>query len=392
MYDLQNFTNIELALAGGFVGFFLIHILFLLVVYMRPYRKLRRKKEIPNTNPPVSIIVYANNDSENLSLHLPFLLTQDYPQYEVIVVNDGLVSEIEDVLKLLVAKHKNLYHTYIPDESKYLSRRKLALTVGIKAAKYDVLLFTEADCKPASSKWIGSMMSNYDEQTEVVLGFCSYGSHKEFFHKMVAYDNLVCGLQCLSSALAHSPYTGNGRNMSYRKEQFFKHKGYSRSLTIHAGDDDLFINEITNRKNTRVEYSSGSVMERAKIESYSIWKEMKVSRAGTRRFYKGGALFRYRFASAIFFLFMILGASVAYFGAIGGNTILIGVSVLLYLLHFMTKAIIFNKSARMLNQKPLTMWLPLMEIIMPIYNIYASIYRSLRGKNDYTFTMNHIKR
>ena len=391
MYNLLDFTDIELAIAGGFVGFFFIHFLFLLVVYMRPYRNLKKKKEVSSTNPPVSVIVYANNDSENLSLYLPFILSQDYPQYEVIVVNDGLVSEIEDVITLLKAEHENLYHTYIPDGAKYLSRKKLALTVGIKAAKHDVLLFTEADCKPISSEWIASMMSNYDEQTEVVLGFCSYGSHKGFFHKLVAYDNLVCGLQSLSLAIAHSPYTGNGRNLSYRKEQFFKHKGYSRSLNIHAGDDDLFINEIANSKNTRVEYSLGSIMERARVESYSIWKEMKVSRAGTRRFYKGNALFRYRFASAIFFLFLISGAGVAYLGAIG-NVILIGIAVLLYLLHFMTKAIIFNKSAKMLNQKPLTIWLPLMEIIMPIYNMYVSIYRLFRGKSDYTFTMTHLKR
>jgi len=388
MCELLKLTETELIVAGVFVGLFLIHLLFLLVVYLRPYRRLRKKKEMSVASPPVSVIVYVNNESENLRKNLPSLLTQDYPDYEVIVVNDGSTDESDDVLKLLKAEYSRLYHTYIPEDTKYLSRKKLALTVGVKAARHDILLFTEVDCKPFNSGWVASMAANYyDEKTEVVLGFCAYGSYGGFFHKLVAYDNLVCGLQYLSSALARSPYTGSGRNLSYRKENFFSHKGYSKSLNLRTGDDDLFINEVATSSNTRVEYSLDSIMEMVKVKSFSIWKEMKVSRAGTRRFYRGWALFRYRFASTIFFMFLLTGLAIACYLGATGKYFLIAFPVLLYLLHFITKAIIFHKSAKMLKQKPLTFLLPLLEIITPLFNIYARIDHLARGKSDYTFRM-----
>jgi hypothetical protein len=97
----------------------------------------------------------------------------------------------------------------------------------------------------------------------------------------VAYDNLLGGLQYLSEALVNKPYTGNGRNLAYRKDEFFQHKGYSHSLSLHAGDDDLFVNEVATERNTRVEYSPDSITLMMPIERFSIWKEMKVSRAAT---------------------------------------------------------------------------------------------------------------
>lgn len=386
MKELLTFTEIDFIVSGTLAGLFVIQLLFLLVVYLRPYRKGQKKKKgaEPDAQPPVSIIVYAKNESENLRENLPFLLSQDYHDYEVIVVNDGSTDESEQVLKLLKAEHEHLYHTYIPEEARYLSRRKLALTVGIKAAKNNVLLFIEANCKPLSAGWVKEMAANFVEGKTITLGFCAYGHHKGFFHRLVAYDNLLSGLQYLSAALAKSPYAGSGRNLAYTKEEFFRHKGYYKSLNLHAGDDDLFVNEAANGKNTRVEYSHESITEMQRIGSFSVWKEMKVSRAATRRFYKGWALCRYRFDSWMFFFFMLALAASVYIG-ITGNGLTAVFGGLLYLLLLALKISVFRKSAKMLRQKPVTFLFPVLEIVSPLFSLYVRVYRFFRGKNDFTF-------
>ena len=149
------------------------------------------------------------------------------------------------------------------------------------------------------------MVGGYTPETSIVLGYCKYSNYKGFFHKLIAYDNLLTGLRYLSSALSHHPYTGNGRNLSYRKELFFKHKGYYQSLNLHAGDDDLFINEASTKENTKVIYTPDSLTEMDQIERFGIWKEMKVSRAATQRYYKGSALTFYHLESTCFFLFQV---------------------------------------------------------------------------------------
>lgn len=382
--ELLVFNNIELSLAGITAGLFIIQLLYYLVTYARPLRKAKKAKTYRTDCPPVSVIVYAKNESENLRQYLPSLLCQEYPEYEIIVVNDGSTDESDEILNLFENEYKHLYHTYIPEDVKYLSRKKLALTVGIKAAKYDILLFTEANCQPISKNWISAMARNYTDNISIIIGYCAYTHYKGFFHKLVAYDNLINGLQYISSALVDHPYTASGRNLSYKKELFFSKKGYSKSLSLHAGDDDLFINESATSTNTKIEYTPESITEMAKIERFSIWKEMKVSRAATQRYYKGWGLTFYRAenqSSSLFFLSVI--ASIV--TGIYGNWLISILGIVLYFLRFTIKAVILRKSALMLQQKPFTGWLPLLELIRPIFNLYVRIYRIFRGKNDYTF-------
>lgn len=387
------FTKLEAGLAGVATLLFIIQAVYYMVAYARPLRTARRlQPDRPLRDyPPVSIIVYAKNESENLRKHLPDLLTQDYPEYEVIVINDGSTDESDEVLKTLSNRYKHLYHTYIPEDAKYLSRKKLSLTLGIKAAKYDLLLFTEANCRPLTPLWIQAMTEAYrGEKTEIVLGFCAYRYYKGFFHKLVAYDNLFTGLQSLASALTHHPYTGNGRNLSYRKYLFFEHKGYSHSLYLHAGDDDLFINEAATTGNTEAAYTPDSLTEMAPIEYFSIWKEMKVSRAATQKYYKGRQLAFYRMGETCFFVFFLSIVSLVILG-MQGNLWLIAWGISLYLFHYLLKVVLFYRSARLFGQKPLLGWLPLLELAQPVFNLYVRIYRLFRGQKDYTFRLGNTR-
>lgn len=369
---------------------FIIQLFFYFICFARPFRARKKDKvqyePAGKEQPPVSVIVYAKNESENLKRFLPEILKQEYPTYEVIVVNDGSTDESDNILKSLNNTYPHLYHTYIPEEVKYLSRKKLALTVGIKAAKYDILLFTEANCRPASNLWIQKMAQNFTPGTDIVLGIGAYENKKGFLHKLAAYDNMITGLQYLSSALRHQPYMGSGKNLAYRKELFFQHKGYYKSLNLHAGEDDLFINEIANKKNTKVELSGESITQMAPYERFKVWKEMKVSKAATLRHIKGGATTFYKLGILNRMLFSA-GVLALVITGIFSNPLLIGAGVLFYLLWYLTQAIILKKSAKMFHQQTMTGWLPLLNIILPAYNIYIYIYRIFRGKNDYTFRL-----
>lgn len=387
MNDMFLFSPAEIILTAATAALFVVQLSYYLVTYARPLRRAKRQKAEENgTKPAVSVVVYAKNESENLREHLPKILNQDYPEYEVIVVNDGSTDESDEVLKTFENDYPRLYHTYIPADIKYLSRKKLALTIGIKAAKHDTLLFTEADCFPTDAGWISAMVKGYSANVSIVLGFAAYGSYKGFFHKMVAYDNLMTGLQYISSALAGSPYAGDGRNLSYRKELFFSHKGYYKSLNLHAGDDDLFVNESATARNTRVVYSPESITEMARVDYFKMWKEMKVSRAATQRFYKGWDLAFFRMESISCFLFLACVIACVAVGVMG-NWIVSASAVLLFIIRFACKAVVMHKSAVMLRQRPLTGAMFLLEIILPLFNLYVKIYRMFNGKNDYTFRL-----
>ncbi|MGM9759631.1 MAG: glycosyltransferase [Parabacteroides sp.] len=385
------FNTWEWSLSGVTLLLWLIQLVYTLVTYARPVRSLRQKPVSPPPTawPPVSVVIYTKNESENLQQNLPAVLTQNYPTFEVIVVNDGSTDESDEVLKHFSLTYPHLYHTYIPEDAKYLSRKKLAVTVGIKAAHYETLLFTEADSRPASTDWIRSMVCGYrSAQSRIVLGFCAYKSHHGFFHKQVAFDNLKHGLEYLSSALKRHPFAGCGRNLSYQKSLFFEHKGFARSLNLQAGEDDLFVNETADSRNTEVQLSPESLTEMVSFRHFSTWKESQVSRAATQKAYRGSQRFYYAgqelglllyLATSLFCLIISI-----YHHHWGGLFLLVP-----YLIHLITKTIVFRKAARMFGQEPPLFTLPLLEVTTALIHLYVRIYRLFRGEKDYTFRLDN---
>ncbi|MDL2221269.1 glycosyltransferase [Parabacteroides sp. OttesenSCG-928-N08] len=382
------FSSVELGLMAAAGCLFLLLLCYWLIVYARPLRHANKttRQQSDKPLPPVSVVVYSHNERELLRQHLPLLLSQDYPQFEVIVVNDGPTDEKDELLSSLKQQYDNIYFTFIPNDAKYLSRKKLALTMGIKAAKYETLLFSEVNCKPLSNQWIRAMMSSYGKETQIVLGFCAYGNYKGLFHRLIAYDNLLHGIEMISPALRHKAFTANGRNLSYKKALFFQHKGFHHSLNLHAGDDDLFVNRFATSANTEVTYTPDAITQMERLYHYKVWREYKVSRAATQKQYKGLRHYLYGFEPLLFFLFLAVVIASIIVG-IQGNWIVAASAALLYLVRLATKAIILHKSANMLQQKPTTWWLPLFEIIQPLYGLYVRIYRVFLGKNDYTFRL-----
>jgi len=193
-----NFSIIEWSILGGLLLFFIIQFLFYFLLYRKPYvyEKKRIIKAVPDTDlPPISVVIVSKNESENLATTLPFILEQDYPNFEVVVVNSGSTDETDMLLTGLKQKYPHLYYTYIPKEAERLNEKKLALTVGIKAAKNDILIFTEAFCKPVSDKWIREFAVEFINGKDIVLGFCKYNIPGKVPMKKDALLN--CAVACL---------------------------------------------------------------------------------------------------------------------------------------------------------------------------------------------------
>ena len=249
-----------------------------------------RKKTKPQSQThPVSVVVCARDEAENLARNLPGILIQDYPTtHEVIVVNDNSYDDSKYVIEELQRGYKQLQLIDLTQEAKMIPGKKYPLAVGIKSAKHEIVLLTDADCVPASEHWISSMQSAYDDRTEIVLGYGAYHKKKGMLNKLIRWETFQAALQYLSYALAGIPYMGVGRNLSYKKAVFYRHKGFAAHHHIPGGDDDLFINKAANSKNTKINIEKDSFTLSKPPRSWQQWMRQKQRHYSTGRYYRTG--------------------------------------------------------------------------------------------------------
>ena len=383
-----TFNTAELILLSAAGVLLIVQLIYYLGLYNRIHTHNlavgKDKVHFGRELPPLSVVICARNESENLRRNLPAILKQDYPDFEVIVINDGSTDESEDLLSELEEEYPNLYHSFTPDSARYISRKKLALTLGIKASKYDWLVFTEADCTPVSDKWLRRIARNFTPSTDIVLGYSGYERGKGWLHKRVSFDSLFTSLRYLGFALAGKPYMGIGRNLAYRKELFFKVKGFSTHLNMQRGEDDLFINQIANENNTRVETSPDSVIRMQPVERYKDWKEEKVSYMATARFYKGSQRWLLGLETATRLFFYVACLSGIVFGILSFHWLAAGLALLLWIVRYSAQAYVINKTANeMGDNRSYYFTLPVFDIIRPLQSLKFRLYRLYRRKGDF---------
>lgn len=272
---ISNSTVYELALVSVLIFALLVQLFYYLGIYLKVAITKKPKSYTFAEKVPVSVIICARDEQENLEKFLPQILEQDYPNFEVIVVNDCSSDDSHYILDRFMAKYPKLRVTTIKEDEKFSHSKKLALTVGIKAAKNEWLVLTDADCKPEGKDWLALIASNFAGDTEVVLAYGGFFSEKGFLNKLIRYDGLFIAMQYLGFALAGMPYMGVGRNLAYKKDTFFKNKGFASHSHIYSGDDDLFINEVAKKSNTKVELQSGSFTRTLAKDTYRKWENQK---------------------------------------------------------------------------------------------------------------------
>ena len=362
------------------IGVAFIHQIYFYLRYLRLGGKVTSQTDSDVQLPAVSVIVCAHNEYDNLQDYLSILLEQDYPCYEVIVVDDSSEDGSDLLLERWSRQYGNLYHTFVPRGARVLSNKKLALTIGIKAAHHDYLLLTDADCRPESKFWIREMMQGFaNQQTEVVLGFSPYFEKSDLLNHLIGYDTLFNGLQYMGMARAGKPYMGVGRNLAYKRETFFSVGGFKGLLGNRAGDDDLFVNRIANAANTVVVNNPNSIVWSVPKTTWREWFHQK------RRHLSVSP--QYRTRSKIQVTLEPLSRGIFYScvlaSAIVGSIELISIALALFLLRLLVQLIIINISARRLNMRRYGLGLIAYDIFLPLITLYIMLTQPLQKKPLY---------
>lgn len=307
-------------MSGGFLVFCALAAVTLvqLFYYLYFFRRVafyRPSEKHATQQHPVSVIVCARDEDENLARNLPGVLVQDYPTtHEVIVVNDNSVDDTKYVLAELKKTFKKLQVIELSQEAKLIAGKKYPLSIGIKEAKHEVMVLTDADCVPASEHWLYKMQDAFRNGVEVALGYGAYKKAPGFLNKAIRFETFHTALQYFGYALAGKPYMGVGRNLAYRKGTFFRHKGFSSINHIPSGDDDLFINKVANRHNTAVVIDPEAFTLSAPKPTWKEWRRQKARHYSTGKFYKTPHKFLLGLYTASFFLFYpLLAASTVFF-------------------------------------------------------------------------------
>lgn len=384
---IGNFEQWQLIVFGVLAVAFLIQIYWWLRFFTGIFRYNRRfnknKIKFNYAYPGVSVIICAKDEEYNLRHNLPAVLEQMYPNFEVIVVNDASYDNTDEVIAELKLKYPNLRSTYVPENAKFIDSKKFAMTLGIKAAQNDVMVFTDADCKPTSKDWLSNVVRHFDDNVDIVLGYGAYQHYGSLLNMFQVYDTLFIGMQYLNYSLAGKTYMGVGRNLAYKKSMFLSSRGFTPHLNLQSGDDDLFINEVATSRNTAIEIQPDSITISEPKGTFSSWKRQKERHLSTSGHYKASTkwLLGTEMASRFFF-YAALVASAVIAGMLS-NIVLGAVIALIFLFRYVSQYIIVNKTATQLNERHYWFGILAMDTILPLINLFISIGSKLSGGSSY---------
>ena len=237
---------------------------------------------------PVSVIICAKNEADNLIENIPSFINQNYPNFELVLINDGSYDNTLEVIEGFKSKHPTIIKIVdVAPNEQFWGSKKYALTLGIKAASNEYLLFSDADCKPVSKNWIQEMSNNFTEKQHIVLGYGAYKKiKKSLLNKLIRFETLLTAVQYFSYAKIGIPYMGIGRNLAYTKTTFFNASGFVNHMHIKSGDDDLFINQVASKKNTTYTSNLESFTESNPKTTFKEWMLQKRRHVSTASHYK----------------------------------------------------------------------------------------------------------
>jgi len=366
-------TLLNTLIIYAFVLVSAVQLLYYIFFYLRIcFPAKERSKKSPS---PVSVIICARNEASNLKSFLPSVLEQDYPDFEVIVVNDCSEDDTDDVLKEFTRIYKNLRTTVIHKDSSLRHSKKMALFLGIKSAINEHLLLTDADCQPVSDKWISTMCSRFSKKTDFILGYGGYLKEKGILNRYIRYDAMFIAMQYLGMAGAGVPYMGVGRNLAYKRSLFFSNRGFGNHLNLQSGDDDLFVNSLARKGNTRVVLGKDSFTRSLPSLSWSAFSKQKKRHTSTSGHYRFISQFLLGFepvSRTLFYLFSVI--------LITGN-ILLSATLPVFSLLIILKLFTYLCVQKSLKENDLLLFSLLFDIAWPFISAYF-LFSSRRNKNQ----------
>lgn len=383
----MTFTFDLTALSVVLLSISFIASLYLTTVYrsfiLRPSKAACAPAREPSSAlPGVSVVIYCRDNAGQLRRLLDSVLNQNYGGglYEVIVVNDGSSEDVKDVVNLLSASHRNLYITFIPRQAHNLSRRKLAMTLGVKAARHPYVVFTNADAVIDSADWLLSMARPFADGAEVVIGNSSDLKRSRGF---VSFDQLADSVTWLSGALGGHPHRCSNYNWGFRRELFFENKGFSSSLNLHQGDDDIFFSEIACGRDVSVVLCDESVVRRDIYNPLKIHRLSKLSHIFTGKRVSGRS--RLMMASGSWAIWIWLLSTALCVATTVPDMTATAVVAVISLTMLTVMAFAWRRVSAALSVR-LCWWLsPLFMLWRPVYNFGYKVAARLSRERNYTW-------
>jgi len=373
--NLLDYNIVLQSLTLVYAGCFIIQLIYWFFVFPRV---LFYKPVLSNIKRfPVSVIICARDEEANLKANLPLILEQDYPDYEVVVVNDASGDGTEDLLNKLQRQYSHLRTTFIRESDHIREGKKLALTVGIKAAKHDRLLLTDADCSPTTKQWIYFMQQNFTRNKKIVLGYGGYRRGKGLINLISRYEAFFIALQYFGMSLAGFPYMGTGRNLAYRRTLFFENRGFASHYELTSGDDDLFINEVARKANTSIEIHPESF---TLSDTEITWKDWYYQK---KRHLTTGS--RYRFSTKLVVGLELMTRMIFYpaFILLLAFHVLIPYVLGLFLFRMLLTSVIIKLGMGRLNEKYLLLPSPLLDFALPwahLFMVFSNYVATKRAR------------
>ena len=346
-----------LILLYSFVTVIIIQIIYYLIIFGKfSFANFEGKKHL---NIPISVIVCAKNEVENVKKYVPLILSQNYPNFEIVLIDDASSDETLEIFEDFEKNYANIKLVKVKNNEAFWGNKKFALTLGIKAATHNNLLFIDADCYPDSDNWISEMSSSFSEEKTIVLGYGAYEKvENSFLSKLIRFETLLTATQYFSWAKLGKAYMGVGRNLAYKRDEFFNANGFIEHMKIRSGDDDLLINQISNSKNTAINFNPESITFSRSKGSFKDWIMQKRRHISTAKHYKWFDKFQLGVFFSSQFLFILLSILLLSFQY---QWIIV---VALIAIRYIISSISLSYSAAKLYEKDIMYYYPFLEIIL----------------------------
>ena len=349
-----------------FIAVVVVQFLFYIVIFgkfsfIKP--QVSKQKRIP-----ISVIVCAKNEEENVKNFIPLLLSQNYPEFEIVLIDDASSDETLELFEAFEKENSNVKLVKVENNEAFWGNKKFALTLGIKAAKNEYLLFTDADCYPTSNNWITEMTSQFTTEKTIVLGYGAYEKITgSFLNKIIRFETLLAATQYFSWARKGNPYMGVGRNLAYNRSEFFAVNGFVNHMKLRSGDDDLFVNEVATKDNTAICYAPESFTisdPKTNFKEWVLQKRRHISTAGCYKFFDKLQLTAF-YISQISFVFLAVFLLIIQYQLI----IVLSLVGFRYLFSWISVGFAAGK----LKEKDVVLFLPIIEIILMFSNFYLFV-------------------
>jgi len=354
-----------------------IELLYYYVLYARfAFKKQPAAPDLSNGTPPVSVIMVVKDAAAALLKTLPRLLNQRYPTFELVIVNDNSKDDTKLLLLEYQQQYENIHVVNLDSAVTSIRGNKYAMSIGIRCAKYENLIFTDAECAPTSVHWLEYMATQFADNKQVVLGYSTYARRNSPFNRMLHFDNMISAIQYFSLALAHSTYRGDHKNMGFTKTSFYNQKGFASHNHLVYGDEDIFISKASKKNNTAVVYSQDAFTVLQRAAYYNYWVHHKEGLLYTRKYNKPRNRFllnMYAIINLLFYASLALAIVWTY-----KNIVLLSVVLGIALLRIISMYLVFGFSAKRLNEKqtiPALLFYDLIfAILNPIYYLSAHLH------------------